>query len=77
MLLRLISVISLIQFLLLLVSGVSINISLYRSMIVFLILFSVVYISMFLFNIIQDNTNSSDSTVKGTQETKSQNKNQD
>jgi len=77
MLLRLISVISLIQFLLLLVSGVSINISLYRSMIVFLILFSVVYISMFLFNIIQDNTNSSNSTVKGTQETKSQNKNQD
>lgn len=77
MLLRLISVISLIQFLLLLVSGVSINTALYRSLIVFLILFSVVYISMFLFNIIQDNPKSSESTATGSPETKSQNKNQD
>jgi len=77
MLLRLISVISLIQFLLLLVSGVNINIALYRSLIVFLILFSVVYISMFLFNIIKDNTQTSESTATESQETKSQNKNQD
>ncbi|GAA5522446.1 hypothetical protein Asal01_02407 [Fodinibius salicampi] len=54
MLLRLVSVISLIQFLLLMVSGESINIALYRSLLVFLILFSLVYLSIFLLNIIQD-----------------------
>lgn len=57
MLLRIIAVISLIQFLLLIVSGLSINLSLYRSLLVFLILFSLVYISMFLLNIIQENSN--------------------
>lgn len=57
MLLRIITVISLIQFLLLMVSGESINIALYRSLLVFLILFSLVYISMFLLNIIQENSN--------------------
>lgn len=54
MLLRLVSVISLIQFLLLMVSGESINVALYRSLLVFLILFSLVYLSIFLLNIIQD-----------------------
>jgi cell division protein FtsI/penicillin-binding protein 2 len=53
MLLRLVSVISLIQFLLLMVSGESINTALYRSLLVFLILFSLVYLSIFLLNIIQ------------------------
>jgi len=75
MLIRLIAVISLIQFLLLMVSGVSINIALYRSLLVFLILFSIVYISVFLLNIVQNNTTSSESTVTG--KTKSQNKNED
>lgn len=56
MLLRIITVISLIQFLLLMVSGESINIALYRSLLVFLILFSLVYISMFLLNIVQENS---------------------
>ncbi|NGP87381.1 hypothetical protein [Fodinibius halophilus] len=56
MLLRIITVISLIQFLLLMVSGASVNIALYRSLLVFLILFSLVYISMFLLNIIQENS---------------------
>lgn len=55
MLLRLVTVISLIQFLLLMISGESINIALYRSLLVFLILFSLVYLSIFLLNIIQDN----------------------
>lgn len=63
MLLRLITVISLIQFMLLMVSGVSINTALYRSLLVFLILFSLVYLSMFLLNIIQDNAISTNSTV--------------
>lgn len=37
------------------ISGESINIALYRSLLVFLILFSLVYLSIFLLNIIQDN----------------------
>lgn len=57
MLLRIITVISLIQFLLLMVSGTTINTALYRSLLVFLILFALVYISMFLLNIIQGNNN--------------------
>ncbi|WP_265764024.1 hypothetical protein [Fodinibius salsisoli] len=57
MLLRIIAVISLIQFLLLMVSGKSMNIALYRGLVVFLILFSLIYISIFLLNIVQNNTN--------------------
>lgn len=52
MLIRIISVISLIQFLLLMVSGSSLNTALYRSLMVFLVLFSVVYIATFFMNII-------------------------
>lgn len=55
MLLRLVTVISLIVFVLLMISGVSTNIALYRSLIVFLILFSIVYLSIFLLNIVQEN----------------------
>lgn len=62
MLLRLVAVISLIQFLLLMISGENVNIALYRSLLVFLILFSIVYLSIFLLNIIQDNKEASNNT---------------
>lgn len=76
MLLRLVAVISLIQFLLLMISGENINIALYRSLLVFLILFSIVYLSIFLLNIIQDNKEASNNTGQaGT--SNSQNNNQD
>lgn len=55
MLLRLITAISLIQFILLMVSGAAINTALYRSLLVFMILFVVVYLSVFFLNIIQQN----------------------
>lgn len=74
MLLRIIAVISLIQFLLLMVSGESINFALYRSLLVFLILFSLVYISMFLLNIIQENNNAMSKGSTATDSNKSQNK---
>lgn len=72
MLLRIIAIISLIQFLLLMIGGESINTALYRSLLVFLILFSVVYISMFLINIIQENT---EAMSKSSTATESSNKN--
>jgi len=75
MLLRIIAVISLIQFLLLMVSGESINIALYRSLLVFLILFSLVYISMFLLNIVQENSNAMSNSSTATEGNKTQNKN--
>lgn len=77
MLLRIITVISLIQFLLLMISGESINIALYRSLLAFLILFSLVYISMFLINIIQENTNAMSNSPTATEGNKSQNKNRE
>jgi hypothetical protein len=56
------------------VSGESINIALYRSLLVFLILFSLVYISMFLLNIIQENNNAVAEGSTATEGNKSQNK---
>ena len=58
MLLRLIMVISLLLFMLLMISGISIEVALYRSILVFMILFSVVYISIFLLNVIRGNSRS-------------------
>ncbi len=58
MLLRLIMVISLLLFMLLMISGISIEVALYRSILVFMILFSVVYISIFLLNVIRGNSQS-------------------
>lgn len=55
MLLRLITVISLILFMLLLISGTQIDVALYRSILVFMVLFSVVYVSIFLLNVVKDN----------------------
>lgn len=75
MLLRLVSVISLIQFLLLMVSGESINIALYRSLLVFLILFSLVYLSIFLLNIIQDSKAVSGESAAAEGRSQPQNKN--
>jgi cell division protein FtsI/penicillin-binding protein 2 len=36
------------------ISGMNINVALYRSILVFMILFTVVYLSVFFLNIIQD-----------------------
>ncbi len=63
MLLRLISVISLFKFMLLLISGTAPAVALYRSIIVFMILFTVVYLGIFFLNIIRENPNSDGSTV--------------
>ena len=71
MLLRLISIISLIQFMLLMIYGMDINVALYRSLLVFMILFTVVYLAIFFLNIIRDNPNSEPSAVA--QESNSQN----
>ena len=54
MLLRLILVISLLLFMLLLISGVQIDVALYRSLLVFMGLFSVMYLSIFLLNVVRD-----------------------
>lgn len=53
MLLRLITIISLILFMLLMISGVNIDVALYRSLLVFMILFAVVYIAIFLLNVLR------------------------
>jgi hypothetical protein len=60
MLLQLILVISLLLFMLLMISGVHIDIALYRSLLVFIGLFSVIYISIFLLNIVRDNKNATE-----------------
>ncbi|WP_421774963.1 hypothetical protein [Gracilimonas sp.] len=58
MLIRLITVISLILFMLLMISGVNIEVALYRSMLTFMILFAVVYISIFLLNVLREDQHS-------------------
>ncbi|MEX2600498.1 MAG: hypothetical protein WD355_02540 [Balneolaceae bacterium] len=63
MLLRLITIISLIKFMLLLISGTSLEIALYRSLIVFLILFTVLYLTIYLLNVIRDSDTSSRSST--------------
>jgi uncharacterized protein (DUF58 family) len=65
MLLRLITVISLILFMLLMISGVNVDVALYRSILVFMILFTVVYLSMFLLNVIRDNNNQDNMSYSG------------
>lgn len=63
MLLRLITVISLINFLLLMVSGMDIEAAVYRSLIIFMLLFTVVYLTIFFINIIKGNSDNNQSTV--------------
>jgi hypothetical protein len=67
MLLRLITVITLILFMLLLISGLRIDVALYRSILVFMILFSVVYVSIFLLNVVRDNPHSEHATARANQ----------
>ncbi|MAO63667.1 MAG: hypothetical protein CL666_01575 [Balneola sp.] len=59
MLIRLITVLTLLLFLLLMLSGVKIDVAIYRSMVAFLSLFAVVYVSIFLLNVVKDNNSSS------------------
>lgn len=63
MLLRLITVISLFNFMLLLISGTNPDVALYRSVLIFLVLFTVVYLMMFFLNILRQDNNSTPSTV--------------
>jgi hypothetical protein len=63
MLLRLITVISLIKFLILMISGMNIDVALYRSLIVFMILFAVAYFTIFFLNVVKENPNSEGKTV--------------
>ncbi len=65
MLLRLILVISLLLFMLLLISGVQIDVALYRSLLVFMGLFSVMYLSIFLLNVVRDSKNAEQIPVGG------------
>ncbi|REL38663.1 hypothetical protein DYD21_01560 [Rhodohalobacter sp. SW132] len=74
MLIRLITVISLFKFMLLLIAGSNPDVALYRSLIVFMILFTVVYLGIFFLNIIQNNSNIEESTVPGMKENKSKTK---
>jgi hypothetical protein len=64
MLMRLITVISLIVFLLLLLSGAQLDVAIYRSMVSFMSLFAVVYLTIFLLNVVKDN-NSDNMTMSG------------
>ncbi len=64
MLIRLITVISLIVFLLLLLSGANLDVAIYRSMVSFMSLFAVVYLTIFLLNVVKDN-NSDSMTMSG------------
>ncbi|MDG5766731.1 hypothetical protein QA596_04565 [Balneolales bacterium ANBcel1] len=54
MLLRLITAISLLVFALLLMSGTQIDMALYRSLVVFLILFAGAYLTIFFLNVMQE-----------------------
>ena len=65
MLLRLILVISLLLFMLLLISGVQIDVALYRSLLVFMGLFTVRYLSIFLLNVVRDNNTTEHVPVGG------------
>lgn len=63
MLLKLITVISLINFLLLMISGMEIGAAVHRSLIVFMLLFTVVYLTIFFINIIKDSSDNNNSAV--------------
>lgn len=65
MLIRLISVISLINFMLLMISGVSTQTAIYRSVLIFMVLFAVVYLTIFFLNVIKDNPDHRNSSVTG------------
>lgn len=74
MLIRLISVISLFQFMLLLLAGTDTSEALYRSILVFTILFAVVYLGIFFLNIIRGNAPQTPAAAEG--DSKQQNQQQ-
>ncbi len=74
MLIRLITVISLILFMLLMISGIQIEVALYRSMVVFMVLFAVVYLTIFFLNILRDNEKREHMTVTDGGNQKNENK---
>lgn len=63
MLLRLITIISLFTFMLLMIAGTHLQVALYRSVLVFAVLFSVIYLAIFFLNIIRDTSDSDTSAV--------------
>jgi len=65
MLIRLISIISLFTFMLLMISGTHMETALYRSILVFAILFSVIYLTIFFLNIIRDTESDSRALTEG------------
>jgi hypothetical protein len=77
MLIRLITVISLFQFMLLLLSGTDTSVALYRSILVFTILFAVVYLGIFFLNVIRGSsaeTQTATSDANGDQSNQQQTK---
>lgn len=65
MLIRLISVISLTNFMLLMISGMSVQIAIYRSILIFLVLFAIVYLTIFFLNIIKETPEDKNNSVSG------------
>ena len=55
MILTIILIISLVTFALLLLTGLTISMALYRSLLVFMILFAVFYFSMYMIKLIREN----------------------
>ncbi len=74
MLIRLITVISLFKFMLLLLSGSNPDVALYRSILVFMVLFTVVYLGIFFLNIIRGESGAERSTVPEMNSNKAQTK---
>lgn len=74
MLIRLIGVISLINFILLMISGSALNMAIYKSLLIFLILFSVVYLTIFFLNVIRQE-NKSETPVRVEQQGESEEQN--
>lgn len=77
MLIRVITTITLILFMLLLLSGAPIDTALYRSLLVFMSLFALIYITIFLLNVLKNEDGEHmtvpDSRNTGTKETKGDN----
>lgn len=65
MLIRLISVISLTNFMLLMIAGMSVQTAIYRSVLIFLVLFAIVYLTIFFLNVIKENPEDKNSVVSG------------
>lgn len=75
MLLRLITAISLLLFALLLMGGQQIDQALYRSVLVFLMLFAAIYVSIFFINIIRETGHNEPSSSAAAAENESGGKN--